>query len=222
MACQTATASRDVDGRPRLYQRRRPELLFGAAEYVLNRGIGALSLRAMASVLGVTHATLLRHFTSKDDLLQEITEELRRRAVHRIAADRELKLARSTRHLLLLLWRRLDDPQERRQLILEAEMYGSCLRDRGRYTRLLKAVQQEWLATIRAKLVHDGVAPDSAAVIATTLLAQVRGLQIDLVVTGEFERINHAFEAMLDVVLGREDPLSQEQSSHAASEAAID
>ena len=40
-----------VDGRTLRYQHRRPELLAAATEYVLDNGIGDLSLRDMARAL---------------------------------------------------------------------------------------------------------------------------------------------------------------------------
>jgi AcrR family transcriptional regulator len=70
-------SSERVDGRTLRFQHRRPELLAAATEYVLDRGIADLSLRPVAQSLGVTHATLLRHFSSKDELIKCVVEKIR-------------------------------------------------------------------------------------------------------------------------------------------------
>ena len=63
-----------IDGRVLRYQHRRPQLLAAAVDYVLDHGIADLSLRPMASSLGVTHATLIRHFSSKEALVAALVE----------------------------------------------------------------------------------------------------------------------------------------------------
>lgn len=190
-----------VDGRALRYQHRRPELLSDAAEYVLEHGIGELSLRPMALALGVTHATLIRHFSSKDQLLVEIVEELCRSVEAQVSVDAELTGVGSTSELVRAFWRRLDDPRERRQFVLLAEIYGLALRDPGRYAAVLQSTADGYLTLIETMLARDGFAPPRARVIATALLAQLRGLQLDLAATGDRDRIEQAFAATIDALL---------------------
>lgn len=195
-------AARRVDGRALRYQHRRPELLAAAAEYVLDHGIGELSLRPMASTLGVTHATLIRHFGSKDRLLTEVVEYLRLEVQAQIATDTELAAAGSTADLVRTYWRRLEkDPRERRQFVLLAEIYGLALREHSRYANLLELTAYGFLAPIEASLVRDGLTPARARVLATAVLAQIRGLQLDLAATGDLARVDDALRATIDALL---------------------
>ena len=66
-----------ADGRTLRHQHRRPELLAGAVEYILDNGVAELTLRPLAEALGVTHATLLRHFGSKEELVKEVITAIR-------------------------------------------------------------------------------------------------------------------------------------------------
>lgn len=198
----TAPSSPRVDGRALRYQHRRPQLLAAAAEYVLEHGIGDLSLRPLAQVLGVTHATLIRHFTSKEELLAEIVEHLRSSLLAELVAAEELDPATSTVDLLRTFWRRLDDPTERRQFLLLAEIYGLALRDHDRYAHLLEATVHDFIAPIKAMLIDDGMTANQARVMATALLAQIRGLQFDLAATGDRGRVDKAFALTIDALLG--------------------
>lgn len=198
----TAPSSPRVDGRALRYQHRRPQLLAAAAEYVLEHGIGDLSLRPLAQVLGVTHATLIRHFTSKEGLLAEIVEHVRSGILAELVAADELDPAASTADLLRSFWRRLDDPFERRQFLLLAEIYGLALRDHDRYAHLLEATVHDFISPIEAMLINDGMPAKRAGVMATALLAQIRGLQFDLAATGDRDRVDAAFALTIDALLG--------------------
>lgn len=190
-----------MDGRARRYQHRRPQLLAAASEYVLEYGLGELSLRPMAQVLGVSHATLIHHFASKESLLTEIVEYLRTGLIRQADADAAQNPSGDTAELLRTFWKRLDDPAERRQFLLLAEIYGLALRDRGRYAKVLAVLAQDLRAPIETSLRGDGVAPASAAALATALLALIRGLQFDLAATGDRARVDAAFDAALDALL---------------------
>jgi AcrR family transcriptional regulator len=196
-----------VDGRALRYQHRRPELLAAAAEYVLEHGIGDLSLRPMARALGVTHATLIRHFSSKDELLAEILEHLRAGLMTQVQTDEELRATASAPELLRVLWQRLSQPKEQRQFRLLAEVYALAVRDPGRYGDLLAStVVHDFIAPIQERLIEEGWSPDRAPVVATILLAQIRGLQLDLIATGDRDRVDDAFATMLDALLSARTP----------------
>lgn len=62
------------DGRRVRHQHRRPELLEAVTEYILENGLTDLALRPLAVEIGVTHSTLLRHFSTKDDLIFAVIE----------------------------------------------------------------------------------------------------------------------------------------------------
>lgn len=189
-----------VDGRTLRYQHRRPELLAAATEYVLDHGIGDLSLREMASALGVTHATLLRHFTSKEDLLLHVIAKIRTDFVDQLANDEQLRSARPASALLRATWNRLCEPAEQRQFALLFELVGRATRGGGRVAELAQSSIDDWLAVISAQLVRIGHPAEEADTLATLLLAQVRGLQLDLLLTGDRPRVDRAIDALIEMV----------------------
>src|SRR4051812_1588115 len=96
-----------VDGRTLRFQHRRPELLAAVTEYVLAHGVSDLSLRPLAQALGVTHATLLRHFSSKEELIMSVVDKIRTDLTDRLTGDEELRAADSAAELVKALWPRL-------------------------------------------------------------------------------------------------------------------
>jgi AcrR family transcriptional regulator len=192
-----------VDGRTLRHQHRRPELLAAATEYVLDHGIGDLSLRPIASALGVTHATLLRHFSSKDELLLQVVAKIHADFMAQLDSDDELRAARSTFELGQRLWRRLCKPREQRQFVLLFELVGRAAREPGHGGRLIQAVIDDWLAPLEQSLERDGWSASESVSRATLLLATVRGLQLDLLLSGDRARVDHAFEITLGLTTQR-------------------
>jgi AcrR family transcriptional regulator len=189
-----------VDGRTLRYQHRRPELLAAATEYVLDHGIGDLSLRDMARTLTVTHATLLRHFSSKEELVLRVVAKIRSDFVDQLANDEQLRSAHPASELLRATWKRLCEPAEQRQFALLFELVGRATRDGGRVAELAQSSIDDWLTVISAQLLRIGYSAKDADTLATLLLAQVRGLQLDLLLTGDRPRVDHAIDALIEML----------------------
>src|SRR6185437_15712547 len=64
------------DGRALRWERRRPELLRAATEYVLETGVADLTLRPLGAAIGASITTLIRQFGSKDELVHEVCREI--------------------------------------------------------------------------------------------------------------------------------------------------
>ena len=58
---------------------RRRELLDALVDAFAEGGIGGRSLREVAEAVGTSHRMLLHHFSSRDDLLLAIVDEVERR-----------------------------------------------------------------------------------------------------------------------------------------------
>ncbi|MFI8438275.1 TetR/AcrR family transcriptional regulator [Streptomyces sp. NPDC079020] len=187
-------SSSRVDGRTLRFQHRRPELLAAATEYILEHGVSSLSLRPVAQALGVTHATLLRHFSSKDALLLAVAEKVRADLAAWLMSDVELREAHSTAELVRALWRRLCEPQEQRQFLLLFEFVGHHGERSGEDEELSRAIVHDWIEIIANRLAADGWPPEDASTLSTLVLAQVRGLQLDLLVSGDRSRADHAID----------------------------
>jgi AcrR family transcriptional regulator len=198
-------SSERVDGRTLRFQHRRPELLAAATEYVLDHGIAGLSLRPVARALGVTHATLLRHFSSKDELIRCAVEKMRTDLYAQVTADSELQEAGSTAQLLRITWRRLCEPKEQRQFLLLFEVVAGEGRQSGDGGELARSMD-DFVDFVSGWLRQDGWAPEDASALATLLLAQIRGLQLDLLVSGDRARVDRAFEYSLALLEPRTGP----------------
>jgi AcrR family transcriptional regulator len=198
-------SSERVDGRTLRFQHRRPELLAAAAEYVLDHGIAGLSLRPVAQALGVTHATLLRHFSSKDELIKCVVEKIRTDLFAQVTADSELQEAGSTAELLRITWRRLCEPKEQRQFLLLFEIVAGKGWQSDGGGRLTQPMLDD-VDFVSGWLRRDGWAPEDASALATLLLAQIRGLQLDLLVSGDRARADRAFEFSLALLEPRTGP----------------
>jgi AcrR family transcriptional regulator len=186
-----------IDGRTLRFQHRRPELLASATEYVLAHGVTELSLRPLAQAIGVTHATLLRHFSSKDELVVAVLDKIRTDLVAELNVTTEFGAARSTAESLRVVWRRLCEPAEQRQFLLLFELVDYHSRKTGGDRALVTSIVTGWLEVIAAALARDGWPPSDASALATLVLAQVRGLQLDLLVSGDRARADRALELSL-------------------------
>ncbi|MFT4210772.1 MAG: TetR/AcrR family transcriptional regulator [Microbacterium sp.] len=71
MATTTTPVARTPRG-----ERRRQQILDSAAVLFVEAGYRATSLRDIAAAVGISHPGLLRHFSSKDDVLRELVERL--------------------------------------------------------------------------------------------------------------------------------------------------
>jgi AcrR family transcriptional regulator len=193
-----------VDGRTLRFQDRRPRLLDAVTEYVLDHGASDLSLRPLAVAVGVTHATLLRHFASKEQLLREVAQHLRGRFEDELAAATELTRDASATDLARAIWTTLCDPIQQRQFLLLFELAGrrvdgaeSTLHGSAASHALAAPMVHDWVRLLADRLTDAGWTDSDALTLATLLLAQARGLQLDLLITGDKGRVDAAFEISL-------------------------
>jgi AcrR family transcriptional regulator len=154
---------------------RRERLLRDAVDYAVENGVGGLTLRPLSQALGVRPNTLVHHFGSKEELLSAILNGVRDR-LREMRADME---APGGVDATWAVWRWTADPERQPFFRFFFEAYGLALREPDRYRRFLERVVSDWVA-----------GPDSAA--ATLELAVLRGLLLDLLTTGERDRVERA------------------------------
>jgi AcrR family transcriptional regulator len=191
------STDRRPDGRSLRYQHRRGELLGSVTDHVLEHGAANLALRAVAEGVGVSHATLLRHFSSKDELLAAVLAHIRDEVAAHLADDRGLVSAESTAELVARLWELLCEPKEQRQFLLLFELVGRQSRDGHGDPGLTDPLVRNWIELIVDRLAGEGWDRRDAEPVATLVLAQVRGLQLDLLVTGDRARVDRAMRTSL-------------------------
>jgi len=139
-------------------RRQRDELALAAADWVIEHGLGDLSLRRLAAGLGVSHRVLLYHFGSKDELFQAILRAARTRERLRAVSPPEAEdVPASTHELLRGTWEYLSGPREHAFWRFYFEIHGLALQNPDRYPDVLHEGVHDWLTTLRGLLVRDGV-----------------------------------------------------------------
>lgn len=174
---------------------RRDELLAATTSYLEEHGLGGLSLRPLAAALGISARTLLYHFGSKEQLLAEAlnaSPALQGAVAEFVAGDEPL--VDRLRHL----WARTAEPASRPYLRLFFEVYAAALREPERYPAFRDSVVDGWLALVVPILERErGLAAADATTIATGLLALHHGCALDLLVTGDTNRVTAAYLSRL-------------------------
>lgn len=183
--------SDQVDGRTLRHVHRRGEVLQAATEHVLDHGLDGLTLRKIARDVGVSHATLVHHFVSKERLVAEI--------VDLVLADtlQVPDVVKDQRDTLREIWRRLTRDSEGRYAKLFVAITGQAVYGGSALRNAVAASMQHRAVLIAEGLVRHGVPREQAQPAATAFLATMRGLFSDLVITGDHERVDAAFEDAL-------------------------
>jgi len=184
-----------VDGRRARHARRRPELLAAATDYVFEHGLADLTMRPLASELGITHRGLLHHFGSKEQLVAEILHELRSRD-HERTAELGGRLTATGEDPIMLTWNRMSGEPYLKYWRAFFEVFGIALRDQQRYGHFLDGLVSEWLEIMTPLLLEAGCPPERADSLGTLLLASFRGLYMDLLVTGDRKRADSAADEL--------------------------
>lgn len=184
--------SRAAAGRP-VNHARRAELLDAAVEYAVEHGFSEVSWRPTAAALGVSTTTLVHHFGTKEQLLQAILARLRERMFEatRERAGEQPDLATAAR----AVWQRVSDPRQGAEFRLFFAAYGRALQAPQRYAAFLDHVVSDWMRALR-----DAQGPDADPATATLVIATIRGLLLDLLATGDRDRVQDAAESFLATI----------------------
>lgn len=184
------------DGRRVRYQHRRPELLDAVAAYVLAHGLAGLAMRPLAEAVGVSHGTLLHHFGSKENLVTEVIDLLRRHLADAAGLDgAPARLAD-----LAAWWQRSTTAERLPVYRLLFEVFAQAAREPESYGRFLQQVVHDSLTLMERLLIADGCPREQAPPIATMIVAQARGLQLDLLSTGDRDRADRAFTVFVTLI----------------------
>jgi len=193
---------------------RKQELLEAAYQYVLGNGLADMSLRPLAKEIGSSPRVLLFLFGSKEGLVRALLTRAREEELRYLAALRDERggLAATGRDV----WAWLADPAHRALLALWVEGYArSLLGAPGPWADFGRDTVRDWLdllaerqAAQAAQAEPDPDEPDEPDVQAaqaarderTLLLAVLRGALLDLLATGDTERVTSAVETHLRAV----------------------
>lgn len=180
---------------------RRQQLLDAAVEHVTEHGLTDLSLRTLASELGTSHRMLIFHFGSKESLWTEIVRRVEQRQRERLA-----ELLPDTSHptpeATWAWWKHISDPSLWPSERLFFELYGQALQGRESAAGFLDGIVEDWVTPIAQASIAGGV-PEAAAYAHARLgVAVTRGLLLDLLATGERDRVDQAMQVFIDLYQG--------------------
>lgn len=169
---------------------RREELLHKTLLYAAEHSVSNLSLRPLAAAIGSSPGVLLYLFGSKENLLREVSAAER---AAELAMFREAVGEGAARTALNRLWAWITAPDRAQLSRLFYENYVRSLDGAAGLEGAAEESIRPWLEPL-AELLGD---PAEARL----ALAVMRGLILDLLATGERERVDAAWTAFLDAVV---------------------
>lgn len=184
---------------------RRAELLDKLLAYSATHGLSEVSLRPLAAAVGSSPRVLLYFFGSKAELVRAVHQHARREQLR--VLDEALSGHGNPADALRALWEWLADPAHHNVARFFFEGYARSLHDdlhddlddkAGPWRGFGETSVREWLPRI-----ERAAGPDAEA---TLILAAMRGLVLDLLATGDTERVNRAADAMLRSLTGASPP----------------
>jgi AcrR family transcriptional regulator len=165
----------------------RADLLDRIVAEVAAGGLGDRSIRDIAAAVGSSHRMLLYHFGSREGLVAAIVESVesaQRDLLRELAAE-----AADARSLVMALWERVASPELRPFVRLFFETVAATAGEGDRLT-------SPWLED--ARQAGDVVGAELDPVEVRLGVAVVRGLLIDVLVSGDAEPATEALRRFAD------------------------
>jgi AcrR family transcriptional regulator len=189
-----------VDRRTTRHAHVKPDLVEKTADWLQTNGLEAASMRNIAAGIGVSHATLLHHFGSKEGLLVEVLASFRGRQRLLLAAAAAEAGADHLGALLWATWQRVTAPDAEPFVRLVFELVGVGVRSPDRVQGFLDGVVADWTGSVRLLLERAGVPSDQAERLATFVFGAIRGLLIDQLTTGDRERVEGGVRELAEFI----------------------
>ena len=187
---------------------RKTELLELAYRYVLEHGLAELSLRPLAKAIGSSPRVLLYLFGSKEGLVHALLGRARVDELEMLAGMREAGLASDGAGgdlavVAARLWDWLAAKDHRALLTLWVEGYSRSLTDPGGpWAGFAQETVHDWLDLLRTAQPSAGRDSAVARTGRTLVLAVLRGALLDLLATGDTDRITAAVHQQLHAMAG--------------------
>jgi len=178
---------------------RKQDLLEAAYQYVLGNGLADMSLRPLAKEIGSSPRVLLFLFGSKEDLIRALLARAREEELRYLGQLRSGDgLAATGRDV----WGWLAAPSHRALLSLWVEGYArSLLGEPGPWADFGRDTVRDWLDLLARRQAPESPDTDTEAEAEaerTLLLAVLRGALLDLLATGDTDRVTRAVERHLE------------------------
>jgi AcrR family transcriptional regulator len=176
---------------------RKAELVARLLDYSAAHGLSTMSLRPLAAAIGSSPRMLLYFFGSKEGLIREVLATSRANQMelveHLLHEDQQKEGT-----ALVRLWEWLSDPEHADVERLFFESYGRSIRDEDdAWVGFAHDSVADWLPLVRRMLRQDDQQNPAEEIAAATLvLAALRGLLLDLLASGDRDRIQSAFDLL--------------------------
>jgi AcrR family transcriptional regulator len=176
--------------------RRQIELLEAAYRYVLEHGLGEMSLRPLATAIDSSPRVLLYLFGSKDGLVRALLARARTDEL-RLLDDLKSATADDAQPSLPMVaervWAWLATPRHRALLLLWIEAYArSLVEPDGPWTGFARDTVHDWLDVLAQAQPPDRRDTWAGKAERTAVLAILRGALLDLLATGDHRRTSAA------------------------------
>jgi len=170
-------------------------LLRLTAGYVLEHGIAGLTLRRLSTAIGTNNRMLLYYFGSKERLIARalLTASTGFPALNSAIAALDGPGPLVDR--LNACWAGIGAAENLPFHRLFFEVFGVAAHQPGRFDEFLGSVGHDWVNQVAGYLRADGVPPAAAGPLARELVALWRGLQFDLLSTGDADTVAATYEA---------------------------
>ncbi len=188
----------DMTGAAQPRSARREELLELAYRYVLAHGLVDLSLRPLAAAIGSSPRVLLFLFKNKDGLTRALLARARTDELDLLDRARATSGDTDLAGVAALVWQWLSAKDHRPLLTLWVEGYArSLVEPNGPWADFARQTVQDWLAVLAANQAPARRRSRAGTAERTLVLAVLRGALLDLLATGDLERITAAVHQQL-------------------------
>ena len=170
---------------------RQIELLESAYRYVLQNGLGDLSLRPLAAAIGSSPRVLLYLFGSKEGLIRALLGRARTDETALLAQAVPAHRAGDVADMALRVWSWLSAPEHRALMVLWTEAYARSLTEPdGPWSGFAAGTVRDWLDLLATGQPDPNTAEATAQ--RTMILAVLRGALLDLLASGDLVRTTAA------------------------------
>jgi len=184
---------------------RKQELLEAAYRYVLGNGLADMSLRPLAKAIGSSPRVLLFLFGSKEELIRALLARARADELGYLEALRSHRKPPGTgpadpglASTGAAVWSWLAAPEHRALLGLWVEGYALSLRgEPGPWAGFAVDTVNDWLDLLAGRQSGSVACGPAGQDERTLLLAVLRGALLDLLATGDTDRVTRAVESHL-------------------------
>lgn len=178
--------------RHRRNPKQKTALLTALVDYILENGLADLSLRPAAKAIGTSPRMLLYYFNSKEELLGAAIARAREREIEMFAREMQKWGVASPAQIFRRVWSWYAAERRVPYMRFFFEVFGLALQNPTKFKGFLATVGSDFLSFTEEALVERGFARAEARALATLSMADIRGLLLDLMATGDRTRVDAA------------------------------